>query len=127
MSELNAFRDLLLLEEFRNCVPEKIRVYFDEQKVTTLKDAAVAANEFALTYKNVFASPRDVLSVLGPVQHKHLSAQPRQPPSVPKCERECFYCHKLGHVNAEDRSFSIILVSTYQFLITVQSMQNRYK
>ncbi len=39
----------MLLEEFKNCVPERIVVYMNEQKVVTLQQAALLADEFALT------------------------------------------------------------------------------
>lgn len=32
--------ELMLLEEFKNCVPECIAIYLNEQKVTTLQQAA---------------------------------------------------------------------------------------
>lgn len=45
-----------MLEEFKNCVPESVEVH--DQKVTSLIDAAVLADEFALTHRNVFTTAR---------------------------------------------------------------------
>lgn len=47
----------MLLEEFKNCLPEKVVFYLNEQKVVSLTDAARLADEFALTHKSVFSSP----------------------------------------------------------------------
>lgn len=47
-------RELLLLEDFKSCVSENIVVYLNEQKVLSLTDAAVLADEFVLTHKTVF-------------------------------------------------------------------------
>ncbi|XP_071059685.1 solute carrier family 26 member 6-like [Pseudochaenichthys georgianus] len=37
--------ELMLLEEFKNCVPERTVVYLNEQRVTTLQQAATLADE----------------------------------------------------------------------------------
>lgn len=36
----------MLVEEFKNCVPERTVVYLKEQKLTTLQHAATLADEF---------------------------------------------------------------------------------
>ncbi len=56
VTSLEEIRELILLEEFKNCVPANIVVYLNEQKVTSLANAAVLADEFVLTHKNVFSS-----------------------------------------------------------------------
>ncbi len=53
-SEFDSLRELMLLEEFKGCLSERVVVYVNEQKVTTLSHAAVLADEFVLTHKNVF-------------------------------------------------------------------------
>lgn len=47
-------RELMLLEEFENCLPEQTATYLNEQKVATLQQAAKLADEFTLTNKAVF-------------------------------------------------------------------------
>lgn len=49
-------RDLILLEEFKNCVPAVLATYLNEQKVSKLFDAAVMADEFALTHKGLYGN-----------------------------------------------------------------------
>ena len=44
----------MLLEEFKNCLPERTTVYLNEQKVSTIQQAATLADEFTLVHKTVF-------------------------------------------------------------------------
>lgn len=101
-SKVTAFeelKELVLLEEFKNRLPDKLAVYLSEQKVTSLSAAAVLADEFTLTHKTVF-SPS-------------VRPEPAQADSRPKSpkngrrsafnssgNRECFYCHEQGHLIA---------------------------
>ncbi|XP_026019876.1 uncharacterized protein LOC113020278 [Astatotilapia calliptera] len=96
--DYNSLRELILLEEFKNGLPERIVVHLNEQKVSTLKEAAVIADEFVLTHKTVFVQKREV-TTREPLPRKDPSS-PRQT-FAPRTERECFYCHKLGHVVVE--------------------------
>ncbi|XP_034001297.1 uncharacterized protein LOC117494480 [Trematomus bernacchii] len=52
--DITSVCELMMLEEFKNCVPERTVVYLNEQKVTTLQQAATLADEFALIHKSVF-------------------------------------------------------------------------
>ncbi len=54
VNDFNALRELVLLEEFKSCLPERVVVYLNEQKVTSMSQAAVLAEEFVLTHKSVF-------------------------------------------------------------------------
>ncbi len=54
MKEFVQLRELVLLEEFKKCLPERIVMYLNEQKVVSLAEAAVLADEFALTHESVF-------------------------------------------------------------------------
>lgn len=51
-------QELILLEDFKMCAPENVVVYLNEQKVQALADAAIAADEFVLTHRNVFSGTR---------------------------------------------------------------------
>ncbi len=108
VEDFSSLRELMLLEEFKNCVPERIVVYLNEQKVVTLQQAAMLADEFALTHKGVFSK-----SISSSVSPPHLSASKkpsdRQVPRVgstnstssAKTDRLCFFCHKAGHLIAD--------------------------
>lgn len=52
-SVLDQLKELILLEEFKNCVPDR-GVYLNEQKVTSLAEVATLADELALTRRTVF-------------------------------------------------------------------------
>lgn len=56
VSDFAQLQELVLLEEFKKCLPERIVVYLNEQKVASLAEAAVLADEFVLTHKSVFLS-----------------------------------------------------------------------
>ena len=52
--EFNKLRQLMLLEEFKNCLPTEIKTHLDEQKAEDLHQAAVWADDYALTHKSTF-------------------------------------------------------------------------
>lgn len=99
VNDFDALRELILLEEFKGCLPECVVVYLNEQKVTSLSHAAVLADEFVLTHKNVFASVRPEKSQAVPLQSQ--VSRPKSSPPRNKEDRECFYCHKKGHIIAD--------------------------
>lgn len=84
--------ELILLEEFKNCVPEQTVMYLNEQKVATLQEAAVLAEEFALTHKAVFNKAESSFG------RRAVKTSPLRGLSGVKMDRQCFYCHKLGHI-----------------------------
>ena len=47
-------RQIILVEEFKKCVPSKVRTYLDEKKTDTLSQAAKLADNYVLTHKNSF-------------------------------------------------------------------------
>ena len=59
VTDFNSLRELILLEDFKRCTPERCVVYLNEQKITTLNDGAIFADKFTLTHKGVFASARE--------------------------------------------------------------------
>ena len=99
VGDYNALRELILLEEFKKCLPERIVVYLNEQKVESLSRASILADEFVLTHKMVFSSSHSDKaspSRSGSVGHGGTAES-----SVPRRDdRECYYCNKTGHVIA---------------------------
>lgn len=72
-----SLRELILLEEFKSCLPERVVVYLNEQKVDSLSQAAVLADEFVLTHKAVFSVTRVEKSVTGtPPQNQSVRIKP---------------------------------------------------
>lgn len=51
MRDFRSVQELMRLEEFKNCIPERVVVYLNKQKVTPLHQAATLADEFELTHK----------------------------------------------------------------------------
>ena len=47
-------RQLILVEEFKRCVPSSVRTFIDEQKAETLENAARLADDYSLTHKDSF-------------------------------------------------------------------------
>ena len=82
-------------------------MFLNEQKVTTLSEAAKLADEFILTHKNVFVSSsrleRPFISrPMRPDSGRNPLEKARQPaPPPPREARDCFYCHRKGHVIAD--------------------------
>ena len=48
---------LILLEDFNNCVGSEIRTHIDEQSAATSDAAARMADEYALAHKTLVLSP----------------------------------------------------------------------
>lgn len=75
-------------------------VYLNEQKVSSLSEAAVFSDDFVLTHRVVFS----------PAKHnfpdrvhssKDTRVVPKNVSSADSSEnRECFYCHEVGHLIA---------------------------
>lgn len=98
--DFDSLRELILLEEFKGCLPERVVVYLNEQKVNSLLQAAVLADEFVLTHKGVFSVMRTEKSVTsGPPQSQGVRIKSVM--SQSKEIRDCFYCRKHGHLIAD--------------------------
>ncbi|KAI5627802.1 hypothetical protein C0J50_8349 [Silurus asotus] len=96
VSDFNQLKELILLEEFKSCLPEQLVVHLNEQKIDSLAKAAIFSDEFVLTYKVVFSPPssRKVVSAPSP------GSKIRTVPSSSDGSRRCFYCHEAEHVIA---------------------------
>ena len=52
VKQFKELRDLMIMEEFKNCLPECVATYLNEQKETQVAQAVVLADEFSLTHIN---------------------------------------------------------------------------
>ncbi|XP_035864283.1 uncharacterized protein LOC118496498 [Sander lucioperca] len=84
VADMSSLRELMLLEEFKNCIPERTTVYLNEQ--------------FTLTHKAVF-NKRDTSPREAP-QKSDLSVRYDSAPSRPRSDKLCFFCRKSGHLVA---------------------------
>ena len=90
-------RELVLLEDFKKFLPERIVVYLNEQKAVSLSQAAVFADEFALTHKSAFLSPIRETQRSAVNNKSHSPKSSRRNVSTGE-NRACYYCHEAGHL-----------------------------
>lgn len=106
-------QELILLEDFKSSVPENVVIHLNEQKVTSIVAAAVLADEFVLTHRNVFFTPRrNVMSSVNVNTDREARpvwshAKPvTQPSSLRKNDkRACFFCLDPSHLISECRAW----------------------
>lgn len=89
-------RDLILLEEFKNCLPDKICTYLNEQKVKTVADAAILAEEYVLTHKNGEHGAQSFKSFVSQ-QKPSFQGEEKSKEAINSKGNACFYCKKPGH------------------------------
>ena len=98
-------RELMLIEEFKSCIPVELKTYLDDQKASDLHNAAVLADEYSLTHKNVATRNKQDqgnFTVESDSQTKSdsnskASSQSQNFPSA----KICAYCKKVGHLISE--------------------------
>lgn len=85
---------LVLVEYFKNALPDSLVMFLNKHKVTTLAKAAIFTD---------FASFRSykVSRPARPDGGYIASEKTKRPQSPPLNAHECFYCHKKGHVIAD--------------------------
>ncbi len=114
VTAFDQLQELVLLEEFKNCVPESVVVHLNEQKVTSVNDAAVLADEFVLTHKSVFHNSRcnvsysqNIDSDKGTTLNSSRTKPMTQPnwPEKTKSKRACFFCLDPSHMISEFRAW----------------------
>ena len=54
VKDFEKLRQLILVEEFKSCLPSNIKTYIDEQKANSLQQAAVLADDYSLTHHGSF-------------------------------------------------------------------------
>ena len=94
-----SLRELVLLEDFKKGVPERCLVYLNEQKVNTLSEAAIFADEFTLTHKLVFVPPRGGAGEANP--HARSPEKSKRSPVRSRDVPVCGFCHKKGHIKPD--------------------------
>lgn len=90
--------DLVVLEQFKQSVPDYIATYINEHKVTCPSEAAVLADEYVLTHKRIFGERynRDKSQ-----KAESLSPKLEQQPNGKSDPSVCNYCHQKGHWKKE--------------------------
>ena len=54
-NEYDKLRQMILLEEFKSCLPDNIKTYIEEQKADSLKIPPTLADDYSLTHRSSFA------------------------------------------------------------------------
>ena len=98
---LSEVRELLLLEDFKNHLPDRIGVHLNEKKVESLSQAAVLADEYTLTHKTMFsAAPASRYEGKPTTPTRGTRPLPSEAGQRPE-QKECYYCHKVGYMIAD--------------------------
>ena len=105
-------RELMVLEQFKNVVPERLAMFINEHKVKTAAEAAVLADEFNLTHRG---SNREYVQYRPSYTREEppttrfsrnysgqsVTGQVHSSPSESDVENKCHYCLKGGHWKRE--------------------------
>ncbi len=98
--------ELILLEEFKNCLPERVETYLNEQKVLKCSAAAALADEYVLIHKSVFGTVKNFSNSSRRYSKRSFDRAPREDKVAENSGKflsspVCFYCKKHGHIIAE--------------------------
>lgn len=109
VEDFHSLREQILLEDFKSSLPEKIVTYLNERKESSLSQAAILADEFVLTHKQVFVSSqttkpsvfRSVKTDQGPSHSEKTKGDLSSSMDERECYYCCYYCRRKGHLIAE--------------------------
>ena len=115
IKDLESLRQLILMEEFKRCIPKEIKLHLEEIKVDEIEKASVVADDYALTHKVVFS--KSSYSKKGSLESRGSSSQDvsGKPEGEKSSENKgksstssnfhrdvtCSYCKKKGHIVSE--------------------------
>ena len=101
VEDLDALKELILLEEFKNCINKEIKTHLEEMQVENLETAAKLSDEYSLTHKQLRVEPRRPFSP--PTKRKLSNSQSYNTGRANNGNARvltCFHCGKNGHVKA---------------------------
>ena len=104
-NDFKSLKQLILVEDFKNCIPKEIALHLEELIIESLEEAAKVADRYSLTHKSHVKGQTSKKAA----SHDHSSPkdesqkQQRNPSSDNSSEgryrdRKCFQCHKIGHL-----------------------------
>ena len=108
VTTLNDLKQLVMLEEFKRSIPLEIRTHLEEQHVSTLSQAAIMADDYALTHpkrltKKMSSTTADVHDSSPDCRKSSQDSTLKSPQKDVKTSKLCHYCKMPGHVIAECR------------------------
>ena len=115
-NSFDKLKQLILLEEFKSCVPVKVKTYLEEQKVDELQRAATLADDYKLTHQSM-GSNVETKSIATSKSRGTVSVPPQVVDKVSTQSRDqdqsgrnrmtlrsgpvCAYCKRRGHLLSE--------------------------
>ena len=90
VKSLEALRELILLEDFKNNIPQGIKLHIEESKVDSLLQAAELADKYSLTHHFYFKTGTDSTKPEREKGHKNSETKPT--------DKVCYACKKPGHL-----------------------------
>lgn len=97
--------ELMVLEQFKNVLPDRVATYIIERRRVTAADAAVSADEYMLLHKSSFRECRNVLGVRGNVSEATVQEMRSMKVggfrSGVDNSNTCNYCREEGHWKAD--------------------------
>ncbi|XP_051866842.1 cilia- and flagella-associated protein 45-like isoform X2 [Pristis pectinata] len=104
--DFDKLTELILVEDFKRCVPAELTTYLNEKAVETLQETARLADDYALTHKSKWGQPKTFQKSTKTIQvNRRLNwevikkGKDEKKPGLEKpVERTCYYCRKPGHV-----------------------------
>ncbi|XP_057676607.1 uncharacterized protein LOC130906366 isoform X1 [Corythoichthys intestinalis] len=100
VTDFNSLCDLILMEDFKNSLSDRLATYLNEQKVTNVSEAAVLVDEYVITHRQHIDKKDDFEKrdkSESSFKSRSWSGRGSSPPSA---ERRCFLCHKNDHLIA---------------------------
>ncbi|XP_072928239.1 uncharacterized protein [Hemitrygon akajei] len=101
---------LILMEQFKVCIPESLKTYLDEKETVTLSATAKLADEYALTHKTKFSPNKSYQKGSRDGRESPLAKAENKPGASGKGKEEekqagrkvpnftCYNCGKAGHI-----------------------------
>ena len=139
-------RQVMLLEDFKSCVPDNVKAHLEERQVKDLHEAAVIADDYVLTHKTNFTWGNGFSSKQrfrhSPPRNANKSADVNKPKANSNVEDSgssnkagdfgkssviCSFCQKAGHIKsncfAYQKKFSASNSKPVAFTTTVPGLQ----
>ena len=111
VDDYDSLRELIVLEQFKNSVPERVATHISEQKVRKVLEAAAIADDYVLIHQNTNAAERRGQPAHGSgtgVPAGGFTGQSRTVQSgagnfggFRSGDKVCDVCHKRGHLRAD--------------------------
>ena len=102
VEDFNSLKELVLLEEYKNCISKEIKTHLEEMQIENLETAAKLSDEYSLTHKHSssfeynYRSPPQTRRKNGSNQKDRVGS----PNGYNKKEITCYHCGKKGHIKA---------------------------